>query len=206
MDKVSHTLRTETPYGDTRDDLFALPMDKNAPVLPTTIEFDRDTDGNSVYQRTFCSVVYRMALLGATQADICTALSITPAIFMRWCLEHPEFDLSFRRGGKEADAHVAHALYKRAVGYNYPETKYYTSEGIVTDERIVMKHEPPDIKAITFWLKNRAGGQWQDEMKLVSNESPESKLSTSELTKLLTAAGLVKSQALGQLEALEEKS
>jgi hypothetical protein len=205
MDKIAHTLRTETPYGDTRDELFALPMESNSPVLPTTIEFDKDSNGCPTYQKTFCSVVYRMALLGATQADICTAFGITPEVFKTWRDQHPEFDLSFRRGGKEADSHVAHALYKRAIGYNYPEVKHYTSNGIVTDERVVMKHEPPDVKAITFWLKNRTGGQWQDEVRIASNETAESKLSTSELTKLLTAAGLVKANTGGQLDSLEVK-
>src|SRR5262249_15534732 len=61
-------------------------------------------------------------------------------------------------GKASADARVAHALYTRALGYEYPDF-HVGARGLVTS---VMRHCPGDVAAQIFWLKNRQPRLWRD--------------------------------------------
>ncbi len=63
---------------------------------------------------------------------------------------------------------VERALLKRALGYDYVETRTEeTDKGFKKTE--TTKHVPPDTKAAVFWLKNRRPDRWSDT-KLLEHE------------------------------------
>ncbi len=67
---------------------------------------------------------------------------------------------------------VERALLKRALGYDYVETR--TEESDKGFKRIeTTKHIPPDTKALIFWLKNRMPERWSDTRFLEHEGSVE---------------------------------
>jgi len=87
------------------------------------------------------------------------------------------------------DSRVENALLKRALGYEYTETRYEeTDKG---EKRVeVTKHVPPDPRAAIFWLKNRRPDKWSDRQVLEHTDPDEvgeslERLSTDELMKLV---------------------
>ena len=62
-------------------------------------------------------------------------------------------------------------MYKRALGYEYTETKSIKNESdkIIRTET-TKKQMPSDVTACIFWLKNRQSASWRDKR---DNEIPE---------------------------------
>lgn len=118
------------------------------------------------YDPSHNEFVYHMRLLGATHDQVATALGIHPATVKQWILLHPEFAKAMENGGDIADAKVAHALYKRAVGY----TKLLQKANGVEEV-----HYPPDARACFQWLACRRRGKDLDIWKLKEAETPEEK-------------------------------
>ncbi|SDY78220.1 hypothetical protein [Nitrosomonas sp. Nm33] len=70
-----------------------------------------------------------------------------------------------RRGKLIADAKVAEALYKMAIGYSHPETHIARQGGKVIKIEITKRYLP-NTKACIFWLKNRQPKLWRDRIEL----------------------------------------
>ncbi len=90
---------------------------------------------------------------------------------------------------RDWDTKVENALLRRAVGYEYTETRVEESDkGSKVTE--ITKHMPPDTKAAIFWLKNRQPGRWSDRQILEHEDYTEideaiESLSTEELLRLV---------------------
>ncbi len=90
---------------------------------------------------------------------------------------------------RDWDTKVENALLRRAVGYEYTETRVEESDkGSKVIE--ITKHLPPDTKAAIFWLKNRQPGRWSDRQILEHEDYTEideamEALSTEELLRLV---------------------
>lgn len=115
--------------------------------------------------------VYRLALLGATKAQIAEFYGISIKLVEDWICYNPEFDRAWRRGTAEADMNVVKALYRKAVGYTYKETTNYTrlnaetGELMIVKQEIVEKHHSPDAFACLKWLALRQKQQWAEVSK-----------------------------------------
>lgn len=99
-----------------------------------------------------------------TNFEMAQYFGVTEQTLNDWFIKDPDFALVMRANRMMADDRVERALYARAVGYSYKAQEVkITNEGKIykTD---VIKHVPPDITAITFWLKNRAPQQWKDKI------------------------------------------
>jgi len=109
--------------------------------------------------------VYRLCLLGATDIEIADFLSICEKTLNNWKHEYPEFLQSIKKGKAQADAEVAHKLFKRATGYQHKDVdiKMFDGHIIKTD---LIKHYPPDTTAAIFWLKNRKPKDWRDKTEI----------------------------------------
>ena len=122
--------------------------------------------------------VYKLALLGATDKDMAEVLEVSNLVFEYWKRTKKEFLDAINKGKMEADAKVAHALYRRAIGYHHEETvvisnkvveynretktrKEYTEPILVP----VMKYYPPDTAACNKWLSIRQRKTWADVQK-----------------------------------------
>ncbi len=115
----------------------------------------------SKYDATTDERVYRLCLLGLTDAQIAHAIGIVLSNLTLWKDDHPSLFAAMERGKQEADAIVVESLYKRATGYSHPDVHISNHKGqvIVTE---TTTHYPPDVKACMFWLKNRQYENWKD--------------------------------------------
>ena len=76
---------------------------------------------------------------------------------------------ALRERPEAVDFLVQSALLNRALGYDYLEekTEYGASAAKVTQTR---KHQPGDLSAQTFWLKNRCPERWRDKPEPLAGE------------------------------------
>lgn len=112
----------------------------------------------TAWKDEFIGYAFKLALMGATNEKIADALGISVKTLETWTRTKPEFKGAIVKGRTEADAAVAHSLYKKAVGY-YKRTEKATAKGDVVS---VKEFYPPDTASAIFWLKNRQRDQWRD--------------------------------------------
>lgn len=104
----------------------------------------------------------KLALLGATDAEMAAFWGVTEQTVNNWKLKHPEFFESLKAGKAGADTHVAESLYHRALGYKHEAVKILQYEG----QPVIVPYTeryPPDTTAAIFWLKNRRKSDWRDK-------------------------------------------
>ena len=118
----------------------------------------------SLYQPEFAEQAFELCLAGATNLDLADTFEVGHSTIDNWLQKHPEFAQAVKRGGALADGKVAHGLYSRAVGYTYEATRVvlYKGEPVVLPHTV---HKPPDVRAGTFWLRNRRPDQWGDRWR-----------------------------------------
>ena len=90
--------------------------------------------------------------------------------------KYPQFSQALKRNKEVVDAKVEKALLKRALGYDYEETKVTMTDKGSKSKRIerTTKHAKPDTTAQIFWLKNRKPDEWRNN----DNNETEDKLKT----------------------------
>jgi len=94
------------------------------------------------------------ARAGATNREIAEALDVGLSVFQRYLAEKTDFRESVERARLKGVPDVKLALYRRAVGFDYTETKIIKrSDGDVTTE-LVKKKALPDVGAIQTYLRN----------------------------------------------------
>lgn len=142
------------------------------------------------YQDKYVEQVYKLCLLGATDAEIATFFDVEETTINNWKIAHPEFFESIKAGKITADAEVASSLFKRANGYRYDEITYekigdgesITEVGeaeIVTikqdkfKKKVVTKEVSPDVAAQNIWLKNRRGKVAADAQRWADKHETE---------------------------------
>lgn len=116
------------------------------------------------FHADFTEVAFKLALLGAKDEEVANVLGISPRTLARWKDSQPEFAQALQRGKEQADANVAHALYRRAIGYYHDDVDIKVVSGEIVQTTIV-KHYPPETVAAIFWLKNRQREKWRDKVE-----------------------------------------
>lgn len=130
------------------------------------------------YDSSNNELIYKLCLLGATDAQMADILNVCLATFSNWKVNYPELLDTLKKGKEIADAEIAHALYHRAKGYSHPDVKIFcNAEGKVTKVNDI-KHYPPDTAAAFIWLKNRAG--WRDKVEVSKTEEININITVSE--------------------------
>ena len=103
---------------------------------------------------------------GLTNEQIAENIGIRRETLWKWSQAHDELAEELNRTREVVDRHVENALYKRAIGYEYTETKTVTdAEGGVTTT-VTEKQMAPDVVAQIFWLKNRRPDKWRDRQEI----------------------------------------
>ena len=68
---------------------------------------------------------------------------------------------------EQLEQRMEQALIRRAVGYDYTETRreWAEKEGQRVTEKVTEQshHMAPDLRALMFWLKNRCPQRWRDK-------------------------------------------
>lgn len=106
---------------------------------------------------------------GLTDEQIAENIGINPATLYDWKKKYPEISEALKKGKEVVDIEVENALLKRALGYEYTETKTeeYIVEGVpVKRVTKTVKEVVPDTTAQIFWLKNRRPKQWRDKQDI----------------------------------------
>ena len=114
---------------------------------------------------------------GLTDDQIAKNVGIAVRTYYEWQERFPQFRQAIKKGKAPVDIQVENALLKRALGYDYEET---ITEIVEVEEgkqkkqvRRIRKHQPPDVGAIVFWLKNRKPGKWRDKIEAAPDTENE---------------------------------
>jgi len=104
-----------------------------------------------------------LCIEGLSNKEIAQKFGIGESTFYEWINKYPEFSDALKEGKEPADCRVEMALYKRAMGYQYTETKVVTdgSGEIVKTERKTVD-VVPDVGAQKLWLTNRKKAAWKE--------------------------------------------
>lgn len=116
-----------------------------------------------MYKPEYAKMAEKVALLGATDADLAAIFDVSEVTIGNWKKIHKEFCLALKEGKTVADANVATRLYQRAMGYEHPEVHISNYQGEITVTPIT-KIYPPDPTSAIFWLKNRQKDRWADRV------------------------------------------
>lgn len=126
---------------------------------------------------------------GATDEELATSFDVSVKTIDNWKNKYPDFLQAVQEGKKIADANVAEAFYKRAVGIEYTEVTRELVGSDLTVTKEVTKLIPPDAGAALNWLKNRQREKWRDKVEVAHSGKIDSNnlsnLSDAQLTQLL---------------------
>jgi len=97
---------------------------------------------------------------GLTDEQIAENVGISVRTLYRWKIQHCQICQALKKGKDAADREIENALFKRAKGYDFTETRIKKKDGVVIEETVITKHIPGDTTAQIFWLKNRKPDYW----------------------------------------------
>ena len=121
--------------------------------------------------------IRRLSEEGLSDDEIAIRAGIEVTLFRRWKKRCPEFAAAIALGRSASDYAVVEALYKKAVGYNVSLAKTYKLKHVDYDPdtgKKIREYEelatgidedyiPGDLRAETFWLKNRQPERWSEK-------------------------------------------
>ena len=110
---------------------------------------------------------------GLTDEQLAAKIGITTTTLYDWKNKYPVISEALKRGKEVVDVEVENALLKRAMGYEYTETRTETADDGTVKTIVMQKTMPPDTTAQIFWLKNRRPAVWRDKQQVEhSTEKP----------------------------------
>lgn len=114
------------------------------------------------YRPPFALRAFKLGLLGLTNRELAQQFEVSLATFERWISRHPDLRAAVREAREEADADVANALRKRALGMTVAETKAFLDPHTGKVKTVTYdKHIPPSEVAAMMWLTNRQRDRWR---------------------------------------------
>ena len=107
---------------------------------------------------------------GYTDEDIAKKMGINVGTLYEWKKRFSEIDEALKKGKDIIDDEIEETLIKSAMGYSFDEVTKERRVDVDTGEveivvtKIVRKHQPPNVTALIFWLKNRRRDSWRDKI------------------------------------------
>jgi len=108
--------------------------------------------------------VEKLAGYGLTDQQLADVLHICKSSLNNY-KQNPKFLDSLKKGKQKSDNYVIGSLFHRAIGYSHPEAQLFCYKGRII-KTTVMKHYPPEVTAMIFWLKNRKPEDWRDRQEV----------------------------------------
>lgn len=162
------------------------PQHGKMPAMQNTPEQKAPKRGRPTdYKEAYAEGARKLALLGATDAEIADFYGVDVRTIYRWKNIHEAFCQSLKAGKDQADDRVERALYHRAIGYEQEAVKIFMPAG--ADEPVYAKYVEkvaPDTTAAIFWLKNRRRAEWRDRVEL-DNTSSDGSMSSAPVVSAL---------------------
>ena len=103
---------------------------------------------------------------GLTDEQIAGNIGINTSTLYDWKNKFPKISEALKKGKEVVDIQVENALLKRALGYDFQETRVEKSDKDGTKIIQILKHIPADTTAQIFWLKNRRPDKWRDKPEI----------------------------------------
>ena len=128
----------------------------------------KKTYANSKYKVEYNQRTYDLALIGYTNKEIAKAFEVSEPAFYGWLHKYPELKKALDKARESADAKVANALFRRAIGFTHKDTHFASYQGEIYSQEYD-KYLPPDVTAGMWWLKNRRPQNWSDK-KVIEHE------------------------------------
>ncbi len=126
---------------------------------------------------------------GILDHDIARKLGVAYSTFREYRDKYPALAAILKKGKEVVDFEVENALLKRALGYEYEESKVFVDTvGKKTVEKI-KKHMPPSEVACIYWLNNRCRDKWRNHRDNGNGDIPENGTFTELLDKLAESRG-----------------
>lgn len=103
-------------------------------------------------------MIEKWARDGLTEKQMCKNLKVGTTSFNEYKKQHPELLEALKKGNGPFIAEVENALVKRALGYEYVETKTYMKSEEGKEVKYVEKtnkYQAPDVAACFIILKNK---------------------------------------------------
>jgi hypothetical protein len=126
--------------------------------------------GRRDHTRLSYYLILDFPLLGATDDELALGFNVNERTIDRWKRSHPAFLDALNRGRLEADAKIARAHYKRALGYEQPAVKIF--QGTPKSGPVIvpyLEHYPGDVSAQKHWLSVRRRGakmEWSERNEI----------------------------------------
>ena len=99
--------------------------------------------------------------IGATDAQVAMLIGVSESTLARWCARHPAMAEARQAGRDDADTRVTFALYRRAIGYDYTETRILLPFGAKEPLAVpVTRHKHAETGAGFRWLALRQPAAW----------------------------------------------
>ena len=147
----------------------------------------------SPYRPDFAEQARKLCRNGATDREIADILCVCVRTFYRWRAAHDDVAEALRAGKELADDRVQRALYERACGYDYDDTKIFHPSGAKEPVIVPIRvHVQADVGAARQWLASRRPKRWGSV-----KESPEN---------FSLAEALEKTQARAEKHRREKKA
>lgn len=179
------TLKSKKIAMDNLDNLLSRMENEKIPAkYVADLESNANRTGIKKPDRNTVKAVRKLAFLGLDDKEICKFLGINPHTFGTW-KRNKKFMEALTRGRVMSSAEVAHALYKRAVGWSHEDVHVVVVKGEVREIPIT-KHYAPDVAAAQFILKNKTKNleqPWSDvsRTEITGKDGGAIKLSLSDL-------------------------
>lgn len=125
---------------------------------------------------------------GATDKEIIKNLGVQKSAFYDYMTKHAELSELFQKERTSCVEAIKAALFNRACGYDYTETKttVFKKDGAedATKTETIVKHLPPDPASAMILLKHWARGEgWTNDPAVLALRREELELKKQELEK-----------------------
>jgi len=118
----------------------------------------------------FLSVVFELKSKYYTNPQIARVLGVDNETFRQWLMKNQKLIECVKEAEQHALQRVERSLFERATGYKHRETKLFSYQGQIVSQDII-KHCPPDVNAIQYFLNNKHPDTWKSDAGLRQSDA-----------------------------------
>lgn len=157
---------------------------------------------HTLYRPEYAESARIYCLLGATNLQLAEIFGVHPRTIDGWIASRDDFNDAVKAGRVVADAKVAAACFKRAIGYTYTD-QYINKQGELV---VVEKEMPPDVHAQVFWLTRRRRDLWAEKQEVLPDGGMLTPIGSAELVEVARRIAFILARATqGEIVNAETK-